>query len=199
MSNFNAKVDEYIANSEDFAKPILIYYRDIIHQAIPEIQETIKWRFPHFEYKGILCNIGGYKNHSTFTFWKGSLINDKYKQLQNIGEKSGMASFGKHKSIDDLPDEKIIIEYLMEAKRLNEEGIKVPSPPKIQKPPLITPIDFKEKLKLNPIAKENYKNLSPSHKREYIHWIEDAKKQTTRQRRMSKAVIMLEENRSSVF
>jgi uncharacterized protein YdeI (YjbR/CyaY-like superfamily) len=37
--------------------------------------------------------------------------------------------------------------------------------------------------------------LSYSHKREYVNWIEEAKRAETRQRRIAKAVEMLREGR----
>lgn len=48
-----------------------------------------------------------------------------------------------------------------------------------------------ETLKKNPPALEKFLKLPPSHKRNYLRWITEAKREETRQRRLEKAVKML--------
>ena len=54
----NKEVDAYIARSAEFAKPILTHLRALVHEACPEVNEVIKWGFPNFDYKGVMCNMG---------------------------------------------------------------------------------------------------------------------------------------------
>lgn len=48
MAKKDPRVDAYIANAADFARPILKHLRALIHAECPEVEETIKWGFPHF-------------------------------------------------------------------------------------------------------------------------------------------------------
>src|SRR5574341_1172707 len=74
MGKKDPRVDAYIAKSEDFAKPILAHLRKLVHTACPEVEETMKWSFPHFDYKGMLCSMASFKEHCAFGFWKEQLI-----------------------------------------------------------------------------------------------------------------------------
>jgi uncharacterized protein YdeI (YjbR/CyaY-like superfamily) len=56
------------------------------------------------------------------------------------------------------------------------------------------PAFVKRALAASPKAWENFQNLSPSCRRQYVGWITDAKKEETRQRRLSEAVRLLERN-----
>ena len=70
MSQFNPKFDDYYAKSADFAKPIMEYLRQIIHETCPDVEEVIKWGIPHFDYHGdIMCIFAAYKNHCSFSIW----------------------------------------------------------------------------------------------------------------------------------
>ncbi|MBK8392537.1 MAG: YdeI/OmpD-associated family protein [Saprospiraceae bacterium] len=55
------------------------------------------------------------------------------------------------------------------------------------------PEDFQEVLYTNATANSFFEQLAPSHKKEYISWISDAKKKETRQRRILQAVEKLKE------
>ena len=55
------------------------------------------------------------------------------------------------------------------------------------------PEDFQEVLYTNATANSFFEQLAPSHKKEYISWISDAKKEETRQRRILQAVEKLKE------
>jgi hypothetical protein len=44
----NPAVDAYIAKSADFAKPILTHIREVVHAAVPEVEEEMKWSTPNF-------------------------------------------------------------------------------------------------------------------------------------------------------
>ena len=46
-------------------------------------------------------------------------------------------------------------------------------------------------LKQNPSALRAFERLPPSHKREYLDWLAEAKKQKTRARRIGKMLAML--------
>lgn len=76
MGSRDKRVDAYIENAQPFAQPILRDIRDIVHAACPDVEETIKWSFPHFDYQGIMCSMASFKEHAAFGFWKGSLIKD---------------------------------------------------------------------------------------------------------------------------
>ncbi len=74
MSAKDPKIDAYIADAADFAKPILKHLRKIVHAGCPDVQETIKWSRPHFDYKGVMCGMAAFNEHCAFGFWKESLI-----------------------------------------------------------------------------------------------------------------------------
>jgi len=74
MGTRDGRIDAYIAKSADFARPILTHLRDAVHAACPDVEETMKWSFPHFMYKGMLCSMASFKEHCKFGFWKSSLI-----------------------------------------------------------------------------------------------------------------------------
>lgn len=61
---------------------------------------------------------------------------------------------------------------------------------------MIIPEDFKQQLQLNPIASKGFEKLSPSHQREYLEWIGEAKMQTTRERRIMQTLQWLAEGKS---
>ncbi|MEO5934765.1 MAG: DUF1801 domain-containing protein [Duganella sp.] len=74
MPTLDPRIDEYIANSADFAQPILRHLRQVVHDACPEVEETIKWSMPFFLYHGMWCNMASFKAHCAFGFWKGELL-----------------------------------------------------------------------------------------------------------------------------
>jgi hypothetical protein len=126
MNGKDKRVDDYIAKAAPFARPILAHLRRMVHQACPEVRETIKWSFPHFEYNGILCSMAAFKNHCAFTFWKAALLSDAHNIFSQVKEKA-MGHLGRITDISDLPGDEIMISYLREAMKLNEEGKKRPA------------------------------------------------------------------------
>jgi len=63
MGKRDPRVDAYIKKSAPFAQPILKYLRRIVHAGCPAAEETIKWQFPHFDYKGMMCGIAAFTHH----------------------------------------------------------------------------------------------------------------------------------------
>jgi hypothetical protein len=168
MRKKNGKVDAYIEKSQEFAKPILTHLRDLIHKACPDVEEKMKWSFPHFDYKGmIMCSMASFKNHCIFGFWKASIMKDRHNILSNES-KTAMGQLGRITALTDLPDDKILIEYIKEAMRLNDEGITVSSRPKKEKRKLNVPAYFLEAIRTNKKALQTYENFSYSHRKEYV-------------------------------
>lgn len=125
MTGSDPRIDKYISSSAEFAKPILNHLRKVVHKVCPDAKETMKWNMPYFEYRGkILCGMAAFRQHCSFVLWLGSMLSDPYKLLETGEEKTSMGHFGKLKSIDDLPSEKILVKYLKEAMMLNEMGIR---------------------------------------------------------------------------
>jgi uncharacterized protein YdeI (YjbR/CyaY-like superfamily) len=193
MSTRDPRVDAYIEKSADFAKPILSHLREVVHSACPDVEETLKWGAPHFVYKGMLGGMASFKQHCAFGFWKGSLV---------IGEDAtaasqAMGSFGRITKVADLPPKSTLAGYVKKAAKLNEDGTprpktKVPKPPKKEIP---VPADFATALRKNKKARTTFEAFSPSHRREYLEWITDAKQNETRQRRMATTIEWLSEGK----
>jgi uncharacterized protein YdeI (YjbR/CyaY-like superfamily) len=192
MGTRDARIDDYIAKSAEFARPILTHLRDVVHAACPDVEETMKWSFPHFMYKGMLCGMSAFKEHCAFGFWKGSLI------VQKGGDEveRAMGQFGRITKLSDLPSKKVLSGYIKEAMKLNEAGVKVPvrSKPKTPKE-LVVPDDLASALRANQQARATFDTFSPSHKREYVEWITEAKTQATRSRRLETAMEWMAEGK----
>src|SRR5205823_4589998 len=99
MGKKDPRVDAYIASHAVFARPLLRYLRQVVHDACPEVEETIKWGMPAFEYHGLLCGMAAFKQHATFGFWKGRFIVDE----RGVDLDSAMGQFGRLTSLDQLP------------------------------------------------------------------------------------------------
>lgn len=196
MAQFNSKVDEYIANSEAFAQPILEHWRQLVHDHCPEMVEAIKWSIPHFDYKGdFMCVMASYKSHCSFSFIKAELMSDpRLKESKNL--KPIQRFLGKIKTLSDLPPDEEFIAFIKEAMDLNEKGIKVTPPVKSDAPKVFElPDYFAEKLADNPKAKEVFDSKSDSFRKDYIIWITDAKTDATRQKRMDESLEWISEGK----
>ena len=192
------EIDAYINNASDFARPILIHLRELVHKACPIVVEKIKWGFPNFEFQQqILCSMSAHKKHCSFGFWLGNEMQDPDNILQQIG-KTAMANLGQLKSIDDLPSDEILVKYIHQAMKL-AENVKIKHSPKSEAKPKKTvgmpeiPDYFLLELEQNPVAKTNFEKFSNSCKKEYIEWICDAKTEKTRNKRMGEAIEMIKE------
>jgi uncharacterized protein YdeI (YjbR/CyaY-like superfamily) len=107
-----------------------------------------------------------------------------------------MGHFGRISSISDLPAEMVLIGYITEAVRLNEAGVKQPARDKSKvKKELVVPDYFMSALKKNKKALAAFEKFSPSHKREYVGWITEAKTEETRQRRLATALEWMAERK----
>jgi uncharacterized protein YdeI (YjbR/CyaY-like superfamily) len=178
------RVDAYIAGARPFAQPILRRIRKAVHAGCPEVVETIKWGMPSFEHKGPLVGMAAFKAHCTLGFWKASLM----KTVAKGRVREAMGQFGRFESIDDVPAEGELARMVREAAALNEAGARVPRPRKAPKPPPTVPPDVLAALAKKKGALAAWQKFPPSHQREYIEWITEAKTEATRSRRLAAAL-----------
>ena len=196
MGTRDPRFDQYIAKAPEFAQPILSHLREVVHQACPEVEETMKWSSPHFTWRGMLCHMAAFKQHCAFGFWKGALV---------MGDGGGatseaMGQFGRLTSLADLPPDDVLAGHVREAMRLNEEGVKSPArakpAEKAEKKELEVPADLTAALHANPAALAHFERFSPSKRKEYVEWITEAKTAATRTKRLDTAVEWIAEGKA---
>lgn len=196
MADKNITVDQYIDNAAPFAQSILKQLREYVHLACPEVTEVIKWNFPNFVYNNQnLCSMAAFKSHCAFTFWLGAELNDVHGILNPVG-KTAMGQLGKLTSLDDLPPRDKFIATLKEAMRLNEKGVKLKkSTPRNNELSQTSTGKFETLLKKNRSAFTFFNQLSLSQQREYTKWIDDAKTESTQEKRINQSIDWLSESK----
>jgi hypothetical protein len=188
MLHTDPRIDAYIARSADFAKPILNHFRSLVHEACPEVVETMKWGNPSFDHHGLLCSMAAFKAHCTVGFWRGEL-------LGLTREEGSMGHFGRIASMNDLPAKSTLVKLVKQAATLNEEGVKIAAPARAPRAELPMPDDFIGALKKNKKAMTAFQSFPPSHRREYIEWITGAQREQTRQKRLQTAIAQIAEGK----
>lgn len=186
MPKTNPAFDAYIEKAAPFAQPILKKIRKAFHDADPEIEEVMKWSAPHFDHNGIVGSMAAFKEHVRWGFWKASLMKDPHHILEPLGDTSMSGS--KVKTVDDLPSDKILREYIREAVQLNLDEVKVARPKREARPPAEMPDDLAAALKKNKTAAKFFDGFTQSQRREYIEWITEAKQAATREKRLAQAI-----------
>lgn len=193
MAALDPRIDAYIAHSAEFAQPILEHLRAVLHTSCPDLQETTKWSMPFFMYRDrILASMAAFKAHCAFGFWQHDQVIATGKNTQAMGQ------FGRITTVKDLPAKRELIKMIKHAMLLIDTGVKPPRAPKSggKKPPPLSPDDLAAALARNAAARKTFAAFSPSHKREYIEWITEAKRAETRARRIAQAVIWLAQGKS---
>lgn len=193
MATRDPRVDAYIAKSAEFAKPILTHLREVVHSACPDVEEGMKWSYPHFMHHGMMCGMAAFKGHCTFGFWKSDLIG-----VGDATTEAAMGQFGRITKVAELPSKKVLTGYIKQAMKLNEEGVKAPWLVKRSKPkpPAVAPEDLLAALAKNKKARATFDAFSPSNRREYIDWITEAKREETRHKRLAQTIEWLAEGKA---
>jgi uncharacterized protein YdeI (YjbR/CyaY-like superfamily) len=197
MGKRDPRVDAYIDKAAEFARPILRHLRELVHTGCPDVEETIKWGFPHFEHKGMLCSMAAFKQHCAFGFWKGALLAEKHPELAGA-EDPAMGQLGRITALSDLPDDEALLLYVREAAALNDQGVKSPNrskPKPKEERTLEVPDDLSAALRKNPPALATFEGFSYSNKKEYVEWLTEAKSEETRKRRLDQAVEWMAEGK----
>ncbi len=201
LTTRDIRIDAYIKHAAEFARPILTHLRALVHEACPDVGETIKWGVPHFDHHGIMCMMAAFKAHAVFGFWKGTLIVD----AGDARSREAMGQFGRIRALQDLPPDRAIKGWIKRAAALNEAGVKVVRPPKHAKPATSatpgtragarTPADLAAGLRKRAKARQHWDAFAPGQRREYIEWITGAKRPETRAKRLATTLEWLAEGK----
>jgi len=192
MGARDPRVDAYLAKAAPFARPILEHFREVVHASCPDVAETIRWGFPHFDAGGLLCSMASFKAHCAFGFHKAALL------FADAPAKEGaMGQLGRVTTLADLPPKRELVRLLKAARKLNEEGVPLPRPKAAAaKKAVQVPEDLDAALRRSAKARAAFEAFPPSHRREYVEWVVEAKRDETRRRRIAQAVEWIGEGKS---
>ena len=192
----SSEVDRYIADAEPFARPILEHIRSLVHAAAPGVTEALKWRMPFFLLNGKpLCHLAAFSRHCGFGFWGEPMR--AYLAAEGVGSDEGMGSFGRITSLKDLPSDAKLRAYIRHAIELRAAPSAKPKrAAAATRPPLVIPPVLKNALAANRAARDAFNDMSYTHRKEYAEWIQEAKRESTRETRLAKALTLLRQGKS---
>jgi uncharacterized protein YdeI (YjbR/CyaY-like superfamily) len=124
-------------------------------------------------------------------------MDDPNDLFEDGKERSGMGHLGKIQSPDDLPSDKVLKLYIRQASKLIDKGVRIK---KVASPSTVVavepPPELLKALKKNKAATATFNKLPPSHRKEYITWINEAKTIATREKRIATTMEWLSEGKS---
>jgi uncharacterized protein YdeI (YjbR/CyaY-like superfamily) len=179
-------IDKGISELEPIAQVICKHLRKLILSADPELIEDWKWG-PNYYLNGMVCGYWGFKKHVSFVFFQGSMLKDKKRiLLENPGN-----VHNRHIKFTDVSqiDDDLMLEYLFEAIDNNRKGLKILE---TKDKTINVPDDVTKQFKKAKVL-PYFESLAFSHRKEYIQWIESAKKEETRTKRIHQAIEKLQD------
>jgi uncharacterized protein YdeI (YjbR/CyaY-like superfamily) len=185
MTRKDPRVDAYIAKSAAFAAPILKRIRAAVHKGHPLATETIKWGVPAYvDDRGIVCMTAAFTRHCAWVFWTG-------RKPSSVDAKS----LRRITAASELPDQHAMVTLVKEAVSSSRE-LKKKSAAKRPARPVRVPAYFAAALSRNSKAHAAFKAFAPSHRREYVEWVDSAKTDETRERRLATAIQWISSGKS---
>ena len=97
----------------------------------------------------------------------------------------------------DLPPRATLLKLVKQAAKLSADGVtaSVMSGPRTARKPLPVPDDLKRALAGDKKARAAFEKFPPSHQREYVEWITEAKREETRAQRLATTIEWLAEGK----
>jgi uncharacterized protein YdeI (YjbR/CyaY-like superfamily) len=174
-----AHITKYINEMPEFARKICTRLREIIFKAAPGITEDWKWG-PNYRMKNMILGYGAAKKHVTLAFYRGDLLEDT-DNIFTMGHNNAHNRGLKFKDVSEI-DEKVLIKYIKSAVKADEKEIPV-----VKNKSVAIPEDLRKALKKAKVL-EKFEATNFTNRKEYAGWVEGAKKEETRIRRIEKAV-----------
>lgn len=189
--NATVEIDKYIDALPPWSKQICEKLRRIILSSDPALIEDWKWG-PNYYLSGMVCGFAAHKHFVNFVFFQGALLKDNKKLLIRNPNALHNAHF-KFTDAKDI-DEEILLEYIFEAIDNNAKGKKLIAAK--DKTVIIPPVIKKAFSKCGVL--KNFDGLNYARRKEIILYINDAKKEETRLRRIDRAVEVLKKNQGII-
>ncbi|MEP5913912.1 MAG: YdeI/OmpD-associated family protein, partial [Flavobacteriaceae bacterium] len=152
--------------------------------------EDYKWNIPVYTVGGKnVFGICRFKNHFGVWFYNGVFLKDPKKVLRNAQEGKTKAMrhwyFSSEKDIDTVA----VLAYMVEAIENQENGVEmvVAKNTKNIKPPAL----LQTKLTQSDALKVSFDALSPYKQKEYCDYINEAKQEKTKIKRLEKIIPMI--------
>lgn len=184
--NAEAKIESYIEDARPFARPILIELRRIIRATHEELLDDWKWSAPTYSRNGMVCATWAFTNHATLIFFRADELDDwadAFEPNNDKVEHTGRVKYTEYNQIDP----EVVSNYVLQAVALNESKPGLARRPN-QPIEVIVPDVLARALEAAPEAKAFFDGLAPSYRRDWCRWITEAKREETRDRRLTKAL-----------
>lgn len=184
-------INSFIAAQPEWQRLLMVRFRQLIRAADPEVEETWRSNAPTYDHKGPMLSLHTFKTCVSVWFHKGGYLKDA-QGLFKLTEKDAERAVRKYKVNEgEAINEKAFSDLVKQAVKMNEGGKT--SEPKAVKKAITLPPDMESCLKRDEEAWQHWERFSPSHKKEYVEWITDARQEETRKRRIAKALEMIRE------
>ena len=189
--NPTEQINQYIAEQPEWQRKLLVRMRQLIHSVDSTIQENWRWNAPHFDHSGhIMLGMLAFKEHVSIWFHKGALIKDPKKLFEKPEDDKGIRACKFREG--DAINEAALLDLVKKAVALNTKGTKLTDAKPVKKA-LEVPADLLTVLNHDEQALAHWNKASYSWKKDFVEWIDDAKKDETRKRRIAEAYQMIRE------
>jgi uncharacterized protein YdeI (YjbR/CyaY-like superfamily) len=150
---------------------------------------TIKWGSEVFTFRGKnVISYGGFKNYFALWFYNGVFLKDPYEVLINAQEgKTKSLRQWRFTSANEI-DERRILEYIEEAIEIEKKGLKI-QPDRFRT--VTIPDWFSQVIEADDDLKAAFEKLTPGRQIEYILFLEEAKQESTKMKRLMKISPMI--------
>ena len=192
---FPSEIEQYI-DAKQHWRGELMFLRALLLET--GMEETIKWGAPVYCKDGKnIVGICAFKDYVGLWFFQGGLLEDKEKRLMNAQEgKTKALRQWRFKFIQELIKDKALIQsYIQEAIANHDAGKAIKPERGKTKKPLIIPAELEIAFLEDEALKNSFNTLSLSHKRTFADYISEAKRNSTKERRLKKIIPMILEGR----
>ena len=159
----------------------ILLLREIVLET--DLTEEMKWGIPVYTKNGKnIVFVNALKESANISFYKGVLLTDKHKILQQQGnlQSDRIVKFTKTDDIIKLKD--VLKEYILEAIAIEESGVKV----EFKKNPEPIPDELLQAFEDDPLFKKAFYNLTLGRQRGYIIYFSQPRQTQTKVGRIQK-------------
>lgn len=183
------KIDAYFEKDDPFKEGIK-KLRQLAFQT--ESKEDYKWNFPVYTWNNKnIFGICRFKNHFGIWFFNGVFLKDPLQVLENAQE--GKTKAMRHWKLIDISeiDDNSVLSYMQEAIENQKKGLEVKAE-RTSADSGVTELLTTE-LEKNPSLKNSFSKFTPFKQKEFSEYIDEAKQQTTKLKRLQKIIPLIME------